>query len=449
MKPKAYVFTGPTLARTDLVPPEGVAFLPPAAQGDVYRAAREKPVAIGIVDGYFEGQASIWHKEILWAMTEGIHVFGSASMGALRAAELHVFGMQGVGAVFEAYRDGRLDDDDEVAVLHAPDDAGFLPLSEPMVNIRATLEEARRQNVIETAISGQLERLAKATFYQERRWPDLLAAAEAASLDPSALRALKAWLPDHRADLKRADALLMIEAISACLDRAVSPPPPGFHFEWTEMWDDVVKHADSTPLQTPDSNEDKCAASVLEEARLQAGPSDPLYRLALLRYLSRADHVPMRSAEQSSAAAKTAFRQREGLFRRADLDSWLARHHLDDAGFEQAMADETAIEAMLVAEGSRIGYHILDELRLDGRYLHLAERAAAKRHYLDTIGKMDPSPAEFPISLPQLRAWYFEQQRQEAIPDDINHYARRLGFGDHQHFDQALRREYLFVSGKQ
>ena len=61
----------------------------PSAQGDVYRVAQERPSAIGIVDGYFEGVLSVWHKEILWAMAEGIHVFGSASMGALRAAELH------------------------------------------------------------------------------------------------------------------------------------------------------------------------------------------------------------------------------------------------------------------------------------------------------------------------------------------------------------------------
>jgi hypothetical protein len=39
-------------------------------------------------------------------------------MGALRAAELHTFGMVGVGRVFEGYRDGVYEDDDEVAVVH-------------------------------------------------------------------------------------------------------------------------------------------------------------------------------------------------------------------------------------------------------------------------------------------------------------------------------------------
>ena len=45
-------------------------------------------------------------------------------MGALRAAELHAFGMRGVGRIFEAFRDGELEDDDEVAVVHGPAEPG-------------------------------------------------------------------------------------------------------------------------------------------------------------------------------------------------------------------------------------------------------------------------------------------------------------------------------------
>ena len=53
---KACVFVGPTLRPQDLPPGGDIAFLPPAAQGDVYRLAQTRPVAIGIVDGYFEGE---------------------------------------------------------------------------------------------------------------------------------------------------------------------------------------------------------------------------------------------------------------------------------------------------------------------------------------------------------------------------------------------------------
>ena len=67
------------------------------------RAALDPPRDIGIIDGYFEATPTVWHKEILWAMTQGIHVYGAASIGALRAAELHDFGMVGIGRVYEAF----------------------------------------------------------------------------------------------------------------------------------------------------------------------------------------------------------------------------------------------------------------------------------------------------------------------------------------------------------
>src|SRR4051812_48389616 len=108
---KIYIFTGPTLSAAEGRRELDAVFLPPAAQGDVYRASLDAPAAIGIVDGYFERVPAVWHKEILWAMSQGIHVYGAASMGALRAAELAAFGMVGVGAVFKAFFTGELEDD--------------------------------------------------------------------------------------------------------------------------------------------------------------------------------------------------------------------------------------------------------------------------------------------------------------------------------------------------
>src|SRR6476469_7469441 len=86
-------------------------YLPPADEGDVYRVALHRARAIGIIDGYFQSVPTVRHKEILWAMSRGIHVFGSASMGALRAAELGTLGMVGVGIIFKQYRDEVLEDD--------------------------------------------------------------------------------------------------------------------------------------------------------------------------------------------------------------------------------------------------------------------------------------------------------------------------------------------------
>ena len=98
------VFAGPTVAARHADSAIDAVWLAPAARGDVHRAVTLlRPRAIGIVDGYFQWVPSVHHKEILWALTRGVHVYGSGSMGALRAAELADFGMIGVGRVFEAY----------------------------------------------------------------------------------------------------------------------------------------------------------------------------------------------------------------------------------------------------------------------------------------------------------------------------------------------------------
>src|SRR5690349_12805349 len=112
---RAVVFVGPSLPPR-LRPTEALwEWRPPVRQGELYRAALERPEAIGVIDGYFEVVPTVWHKEILWAMAQGIHVFGAGSIGALRAAELDAFGMRGIGQIYEMYRDGVLEDDEEVA----------------------------------------------------------------------------------------------------------------------------------------------------------------------------------------------------------------------------------------------------------------------------------------------------------------------------------------------
>ena len=147
------IFAGPTLSGVTLPPDSRTRLLPPAAHGDVYRATllSPRPRALLLIDGYFRAQPAVRHKEILWALSQGIYVFGAASIGALRAAELAPFGMLGVGAVFEAFRSGILEDDDEVAVEHGPAELGYPPVSEAMVDIRATLAAALRNGVVSAA----------------------------------------------------------------------------------------------------------------------------------------------------------------------------------------------------------------------------------------------------------------------------------------------------------
>jgi hypothetical protein len=155
---KAVIFVGPSVSVSDAAAVLDATYLPPAAMGDIYAALARKPDVIGLIDGMFEQVPAVWHKEILFALSSGVPVYGAASMGALRAAELHAFGMRGVGSIFEAYASGDLEDDDEVAVAHRPADGGFSPVSEAMVNIRFGLERAESEKLISPGQADLLPR---------------------------------------------------------------------------------------------------------------------------------------------------------------------------------------------------------------------------------------------------------------------------------------------------
>jgi len=247
-----YIFAGPTLSAEAGRAELDAVFLPPAAQGDVYRAALEHPQAIGIIDGYFERVPAVWHKEILWAMAEGIHVYGSASMGALRAAELASFGMRGVGATFEAFLRGTLEDDDEVAVVHASAEDGFRPLSEAMVNIRATLTSAERLEVISTTTRAVLERIAKGLYYAERIYPALLVRAAHEGVPSAELERLRAWLPRGRINQKREDALAMLRGMREELARSPGPKQVSYVFARTDAWEEACRCSERLPSTSVD-----------------------------------------------------------------------------------------------------------------------------------------------------------------------------------------------------
>ncbi|HTL32168.1 MAG TPA: TfuA domain-containing protein [Kofleriaceae bacterium] len=147
---------------------------PPAAVGDILRAAHDKRVArIAIIDGYFERMAAVWHKEILIALERGIEAWGAASMGALRAAELEGFGMRGVGEIFKLYKRSVITADDEVAVAHLPAEYGYRAVSDALVNIRWSLAVATDEGLIDPKLAARLLIEAKATFYRDRVWKKL------------------------------------------------------------------------------------------------------------------------------------------------------------------------------------------------------------------------------------------------------------------------------------
>ncbi len=209
------VFVGPSLPAAEvaaLLP--GAELRPPVAVLDVLRLlrgrARALPARLAIIDGYFERMAAVWHKELLLALEQGVEVWGAASMGALRAAELAPFGMRGVGAIYRDYARGRLTADAEVAVAHLPADWGCLSTTVALVNARDAIARARRAGVVTAIDARAMLAVATATFYGDRTW-ELVTAPLAASRRAAFTR----WLAEVRPDRKADDARLLLRTLAS------------------------------------------------------------------------------------------------------------------------------------------------------------------------------------------------------------------------------------------
>jgi len=239
---RGVIFAGPSLPRAEIEAVQGLSWRPPVCHGDLYREALSRPALIGVVDGYFEAIPTVWHKEILWAMTQGIHVYGSSSIGALRAAELADFGMKGYGRIYEAYRDGTLQDDDEVAVQHGPEEVGFVTVTEAMVNVRATLERAENIGIIKPPIMAALSDIAKLLFYKDRTYDAIIHRAREEGLPQEALKAVEAWLPIGRVNQKKLDAQTMLSAISRHLAIGLPKLQVAYRFAHTSAWEAVCRN---------------------------------------------------------------------------------------------------------------------------------------------------------------------------------------------------------------
>jgi hypothetical protein len=434
-----YVFLGPTLAEKDARAELDAVYLPPAAAGDIYRLWQRHPRAIGIVDGYFAGVPAVWHKEIMWVMAQGVHMFGAAGLGALRAAELGSFGMHGTGWIYEAFRDGVLDRDDEVAVRHATAGDGYRPLSEAMVNIRRTLQAAEYQEVISAATSGTLAATAAGLFYRDRTWAELLGAAGTARADPAELDALRQWLPAGRVDQQVADATAMLREMRAFLAGDPAPQQVSWSMSDTAMWA-VARHRADAVTRDAEAGSLPLAERLLDEIRLR-GPDafDAACCRSLLRVFAAgfARREGMTIGRDRLDDAMAEFRMSRNLEHDAELTRFLTGSELSAEDFERLITTNEMVRwACGQAESGAAG-GFLDDLRLSGEYPGLASRARAK---MDS-GARPAAPAGEQAAI----AWYFAERRGTAIPDDLPGFARSCGFPDEQAFRTAVRLEYRYV----
>nr|WP_281352112.1 TfuA-like protein [Paracoccus aestuariivivens] len=193
------------------------------------------PKTIALIDGVFAQSPAVRHKEILWAMSRGVHVYGAASMGAIRAAELEDFGMIGYGKIFRWYRRTPFADDADVAVAMAPAQLGSFPLGVALIDVRLTLKKAARLRIIDSRLQLALETLARSIHYTEMTYQKLLSNAVINGIRPSDLDRITNWLTDGRIQQKSADAIALFKHLAQQrhLTKAHNNPRP---FEATEAF---------------------------------------------------------------------------------------------------------------------------------------------------------------------------------------------------------------------
>lgn len=238
------VFLGPTMSTAEARRHLDALYRPPAAQGDVVRAVLEHaPSAIVIIDGAFAQQPAVRHKEILWAMAGGVRVYGASSMGAIRAAELHDYGMIGHGFVFRWYRRTVLADDDDVAVPMAPPEVGSYALGDALIDVRLTLKRAQREGVIGGAVRTHLEQRARSLHYLERTYPNILSSIRGDRKSEGLVDKFNTWLTNGIVQQKRSDAIGLLEYLSSS-DQSLRDVNKEREFEMTDAFAFDLEYAD-------------------------------------------------------------------------------------------------------------------------------------------------------------------------------------------------------------
>ena len=206
------LFAGPSTYGLDraMLLQGGVRLRPPVRRGDVALLvqAGSTPGVLVICDGVFQSVPAVSHAELCAAIDAGWQVWGVSSIGAIRAFELRDEGMRGFGYVYEQLSRREDFTDDEMCLLHFPEDPWF-PLTEALVNLRYALD------VHGAALGIPVEAGVRAVATLSRTWfgdrtPEFMQTALVdAGVPTSDAQALLAWTAANR--IKSLDLLRLIQ----------------------------------------------------------------------------------------------------------------------------------------------------------------------------------------------------------------------------------------------
>lgn len=414
-------FLGPSLPRSEAQAryPD-LLILPPAAMGDVLGAVnRYRPHAIGLIDGTFLTNMSVYHKELLYAMEQGIWVLGGSSMGALRAAECSAYGMIGVGGIYERFASGELEDDDEVALTHADREHEHRPVSDAMVTIRAGLAGAQAAGLISAEESAELARLQKERWFPDRRLSSVSADAATLGIDAERCQALRAFLRTQVVDPKREDALALLARMAELpagptpVEGRVTTVMSGV-FSALLMRDVAVEAFDGLHVSF-----DKMRRYAVLHDDDYAGHMRRARQLQVLAALSM--HLGGPPSQDEVEAGRVAAAERAGV-PVEELDDWARAHDLDPRGLAtlirvEALARRVELSWLGRARIGMITEPLLNEYRLSGRYPEIKQAAALQHSAAATVHfDEQPSPSSVLRTLAAL-GWEYPPNLADYLDD--------------------------------
>ncbi|MCP4268069.1 MAG: hypothetical protein GY777_21275 [Candidatus Brocadiaceae bacterium] len=374
------VFAGPSIEKEFIqskLPHARV--LPPVAQGQIAEIISHEDVqTILLIDGLFYHSLSVLHKEIILALQQGVNVVGCSSMGALRAAELHRYGMVGVGKVFEYYRDNFITGDDEVAVLHEPVEP-YKNSTIPMINLRIFLEESLSQPgfyVTDEEAELFLDTLLDIPF--SRRTYKELEHGLQKKLSKARTQQIINFMQKNVPDYKKLDAVEAVEYIASgnlpdINTEEIANIPPGYSLD-AYMSSELHYSGDLsgvTPRQL-------WVTEVFSNENFQIQSAHSIYRDTAIKY---AESQGLVDTERNRAiVTKSLF----SLYGCKDTDTLRKILGLHKRAFDEFIKEEALLYALRYAhahqnfmDGNVKAY--CDSLRADGSFASTSLRVAEKR----------------------------------------------------------------------
>jgi hypothetical protein len=206
---KPVIFIGPTISIDKAKEILDADYRPPAKKGDLLKLIPTAVKFVGLIDGYFLQDYPPTPIEVYNLLRKkDVLVFGSSSLGALRAVELKRFGMLGIGKIFNLFLKGVIDSDDEVAVTFT----GYREYqSDALIDIRYNLFLAQKKQIIDTNTKRNILRIAKKTYFPYRTYDDILEKSKKVfSLQKKQIEDFGEYISKHKVSLKEKDAIRLL-----------------------------------------------------------------------------------------------------------------------------------------------------------------------------------------------------------------------------------------------